>query len=303
MKIITLTLNPAFDIHCTAERFEAHRENLVKIISRDAGGKGVNIGRALAAYGIDAENFVVLAEDNGQEFAQLLYNEGLKLRTLSVAGRIRENMTVSAPTSPETRISFSGFSADDSLLSEVLSALSPMLSDECIVTFSGRLPDGISHEAAMAFLCALKSKGARLVLDTHALGREDIIALSPWLIKPNEEELSRYLGKCDSVEEIIRAAGELCSRGVENVLVSLGAHGAVLARGEGCYLVDAPEVQVSSTVGAGDSSIAGFISAYLDGEDGEGMLKRAVAFGSAACMTFGTTAPTKESINELLSKM
>lgn len=303
MKIITLTLNPAFDVYCYAENFGAYRENLAKVISRDAGGKGVNIGRALAAYGINAKNLVVLAEENGEEFARLLSEEGLELVTLSVKGRIRENMTVATDGAPETRISFSGFSAEDSLLTDVLDILATELEEGCIVTFSGRLPGGVSHGAAMAFLKELKARGAKLVLDTHALDREDIIELSPWLIKPNEEELSRYLGKCESIEDIIRAAEKLCESGVENVLVSLGARGAVLVRGDGSFTVNAPSVTVRSTVGAGDSSIAGFISGFLNGEGGYGMLKRAVAFGSAACMTQGTSAPSKEYMDEILEKI
>ena len=303
MKVITVTLNPAFDVYCFSENFGVHRENLLKIISRDAGGKGINIGRALSAFSVEVENLVAVGEDNGEELVSRLLAEGLSLSTISLPGRIRENITVSSDTGPETRISFTGFSADDSLFESALSAILPSIEAGDVVTFSGRLPAGLTHDGVMAFLRAIKKSGARLVLDSHALGRDDIISLSPWLIKPNEEEMERYIGKCRGREDIAHAAKELVLSGIENVMVSLGKDGAVLANSDGVFFKDAPSISVKSTVGAGDSSIAGFIYASLRGKSGEDLLRYAVAFGSGACMKAGTAAPDIGDVEEILSKI
>lgn len=303
MKVITITLNPAFDVYCFSENFGAYRENLARIISRDAGGKGINIGRALSAFSVGVENIVALGEDNGEELVSLLSSEGLSVSEISAPGRIRENITVSTDNGAETRISFPGFSADDSLLERALAVILPRVETGDVVTFSGRLPTGVTHGGVMDFLRAIKKNGARLVLDSHALGREDVISLSPWLIKPNEEEMERYIGNCRGRDEISRAALRLVGCGIENVLVSLGGDGAVLANSEGAFFVGAPSIPVKSTVGAGDSSIAGFIYASFQNRSGVDLLRYAVAFGSGACMKVGTAAPDVCDVEEILSKI
>ena len=93
MKIITLTLNPAIDMHCYAENFEPFHENLAKITSTDAGGKGVNISRALTLNGVDNLALVVLGSENGKSFADSLKADGMELAEIYVDGRIRENIT------------------------------------------------------------------------------------------------------------------------------------------------------------------------------------------------------------------
>ena len=108
MKIITITLNPAFDVHCFSENFRPYHENLAKITASEAGGKGVNISRALTVCGTENLAFVVLGEENGDGFARAMSADGMTYRTISVAGRIRENITLHTDHADETRISFSG---------------------------------------------------------------------------------------------------------------------------------------------------------------------------------------------------
>ena len=111
MKIITLTLNPAFDIHCYTENFKPYHENLAKITDRDASGKGVNISRALKATGVDSLAFLVLGDENADSFERGLKADGLNYRAVTVSGRIRENITLHTEGADETRISFAGFRA------------------------------------------------------------------------------------------------------------------------------------------------------------------------------------------------
>ncbi len=305
MKCITLTLNPAFDRHCTVPRFSTGREHLVTVERCDAGGKGINISRALAAYGVESLALVVTGTENEKSFLAALEADGLHCLSLSVPGRIRENLTVHAEHTGETRISFSGFEASDALLDRVSAAIAPHLEADTVVTFTGRAPRGIGMEAMLAFLRALSDWGCRIVLDSRSFERlEDIVAAKPFLIKPNREELEAYLGReAIAPSELAAIAQQLHASGVENVMISLGGEGALLACSEGCLFAKAPDVEFRSAIGAGDSAIGGFLSASSEGASPEEALRRAVAFGSAACMRDGTLPPLARDIGDLLARI
>ena len=295
MKIITLTLSPAFDVHCSVAEFRAEHENLVQIRSRDVGGKGINIARALAAQGIPNTPLVVLGRENSADFLRGMDACGLTERiTMTVEGRIRENITIHPTTGTETRISFQGFTASYDLLDEVFAAIAP--DTDTLVTFTGSLPKGIGSDEAERFLSALQAAGARLVIDSKSIPLESLLRLKPWLIKPNEEELEVYCGALDFAG-IVRKAEELHAAGIENALISLGAFGAVLACAEGVFVAKPPQIKEVSTIGAGDAMIAGFIAAK--DADAPTRLRTAVALGTAACLTEGTNPPKEDTIDEI----
>lgn len=299
MKIYTLTLNPAYDVHASAASFSAGSENLATVTSREAGGKGVNISRALCAGGIPNTAIIVLGRDNGAEFKQGVKNAGVSALYLERPGRIRENLTLHCDGQPETRISFSGFSVEADMLQEVLELMS--VDESTYVTFTGRVSAGIPKASVISFLQTLKNRGAKLVLDSKSLTPEDIFAIKPWLIKPNQEEIAEYTGcSVQTLAEAAQSAKVFSDAGVENVMVSMGEQGAVLLTENKIYTAVPPRVQAVSTIGAGDSTIAGFIAAASTGEAPAQCLKTAVAYGTAACLTAGTLPPVPEDITRIL---
>jgi len=299
MRIITLTLSPAFDVHLSIPNFTSERENLVESSTRDIGGKGINISRALNENGVSNCALVVLGDANETDFLRGMDECGLCDRmTVTVRGRIRENMTIHPTGKDETRISFKGFAADAALLDRVYDMMAP--DENTVVTFTGSLPGGISGEECEAFLRRIKESGARLVIDSKSVPLDMLKRINPWLIKPNSEELSAYLGELD-YDGIVKAAKELYDGGIENALISLGGDGSVLACKEGTFKVTAPKIDVVSTIGAGDSMIAGFIAA-MDGT-AEERLGRATAYGSAACLTEGTNPPAKDDVARLFAEV
>lgn len=299
MKIYTITLNPAYDVHATAETFSAGAESLATVTSREAGGKGVNISRALSMNGISNTALVVVGTENAEEFRQQLQAADMTARYLERPGRIRENLTLHTEGQPETRISFAGFPLDDSILQEVLKLL-PMDS-ETVVTFTGRVASGMSVAKVKDFLKELKGRGAKLVLDSKSLTAADILELQPWLIKPNQEEIADYMGRpVHTLQEAAEAAKAFA--GVENVIVSMGDRGAILLTAEGSYAAKPPRIKAVSTVGAGDSMIAGFLAAAAQGQTPDECLKRAVAFGTAACLTPGTLPPKPADVEVIYSQ-
>lgn len=302
MKIYTITLNPAYDVHAYAEHFVPFHENLANVTSRESGGKGVNLSRALKNGGTEHTTIVVLGKDNCAEFKADLEAAGLCTLFLEKPGRIRENLTLHCADAPETRISFSGFPADDSLLDELAALME--VDEDTVITFTGRVASGISMEKVKAFLKAFQAKGVKIVLDSKSFDLEDILQIAPWLIKPNQEEVSEYLGyPINSIEEAAEKAGIFARHGVANVMVSLGEQGAMLLHDNHCYIATPPAINAMSTIGAGDSTLAGFIAAAGRGEDAAGCLQNAVAYGTAACLTEGSLPPTAADIADIYPKV
>ena len=304
MKIITLTLSPALDVHCSASDFRAEHENFAQISSRDAGGKGINISRALNAFGTDNTAVVVLGDENGNSFASLLTADKINFIPISTEGAIRENITIHPQNAKETRLSFEGFKGDNSLVDKLDSLTNEICGEGDILALVGSVPSGITLSRLKKFVLDLKSRGIRIVIDSRSFTPADIAECSPFLIKPNEEEIVAYLGKeIGHISEAFDAAEAIYAKGVSNVMISLGSNGAVLACGDGIFFANAPKILPLSTIGAGDSSIAGFLAAYKDSLPCCECLKYAVAYGSAACLTEGTKPPRREDIEALLGQI
>lgn len=299
MKIYTVTLNPAYDIHAYTEHFVPFCENLATVTSKEAGGKGVNVSRALDNCGVANTAVIVLGKDNAEEFKALLEADRLDAVYFYADGRIRENLTIRCADSRETRISFPGTKTDSSILQSIDSLLS--VDSDTIIAFCGSLPAGVPTDAVKQLLIKYKTMGAKLVIDSRSFSLADITDIRPWLIKPNEEEISKLLGcRIETAEDVLSHSELLSSIGVQNIMISLGAEGAVLISESGLYRARPPHITPHSTIGAGDSSIAGFIAATAEhGSDAE-CLKAAVASGSAACLTDGSRPPLKADIQKIL---
>lgn len=304
MNIITLTLNPAIDVHCYSEEFVPFSENLFDVTSADAGGKGINISRALNVGSVKNTAVVVVGDENGDDFLKKLADEHILYKEIKVSGRIRENITLHSKEQKETRISFLGFSSDNSIIDKCEKILNDEDLGESIITITGRLPDGVDVSCAIDFIKRLKDKGAKIVIDSRSFKKEDIFACRPWLIKPNEEEIKMYIDTpVDGIESAVAAAQRLKSQGIENVMISLGGVGAVLSTDSGTFYTAAPKIDVVSTIGAGDSSIAGLIAKFSQNGSYEDALRNAVSFGSAACCVDGTKAPKLSDIEKFYNKI
>ena len=298
MKIYTITLSPAYDVHATAKSLMLHHENLAHVKSRDAGGKGVNISRALTYNGVENTAIIVLGKDNCADFKAALDADKMTYIGIEKDGRIRENITIHEDGEKETRLSFSGFSLNTTILEEVEDQI--YIDGDTVITFTGSVPSGVDMSIVKGFLIYLKKKGAKVVVDSRSFTLNDLIDVAPWLIKPNSEEIEMYSGKVvNSFDDCLDFAKDLLSKGIENVMISLGEKGALLVNANGAFTAVPPAIEALSTIGAGDSTIAGFIAAYSEGKDSAEMLRVAVSFGSAACMLEGTTPPTKENVAEI----
>lgn len=313
MKIVTLTLNPAYDVHVQIGEFRAGHENLADSVSRDIGGKGVNISRALRlnsgrlGTGTGHSAFVILGEDNAADFREGLEDEDIDAITLTVPGRIRENITIHPAEGGETRLSFKGFTCPTGTLERVKELIRVGSGD--ILTFTGSLPGGIGKSEAVAFLKDLTRHGVKVVIDSKSISPSELREIKPWLIKPNAEEIFDFFGKdtdrnTSPDEKLLeKTALDVAASGIENVMISLGGDGAMLASDGKLWRAKNPKIDAISTIGAGDSSIAGFITAFSRNASKADCLREAVTYGTAACLTEGTNPPRPDDIKEIHEKV
>lgn len=305
-QIKTVTLNPAFDLHYYMESFEAKRENYVQNVICDAGGKGVNISRALTVNGTYNTAYLILGDENGAAFEAQLRRDGLAFVPLYTGGRVRENVTLHPAGDKETRISLDTFSVPPIMLHRMGEALHQGSQESCLLAFAGRLPRGIEKADAIAFLKAQIDAGHKVIVDSNSLTPEDLQQIRPWFIKPNEQEIEAFLGRgVTDAEDAARAAKELVARGVaEEVMISLGGDGAAWSNGARMLILNIPRLEnPASTIGAGDSTLAGLLAATAKGADVEDALRNAVAYGTAACMTAGTLPPRPEDVAKVLEQV
>ena len=303
MKIITLTLSPAYDVHCKANKITPGEENFITLVERNAGGKGINISRALNSFGVNTCAVTVLGEENCQEYVASAKNEGISLEKILVPGRIRENITIHTDDGEETRISFSAEEIPSGILQSVRE-ITAGLSNGDILTFTGSIPRGVSIQDAKEYIKELKARGVFVIVDSRSLSLSDIAEIKPYFIKPNKLEAENYLGrKIVGEGDACDAARELRATGAENVMLTLGADGAVLATANSCDFSRAPTLSAVSTIGAGDSAIAGFIYADLLGLSKRDALSYSIAFGSAACLRSGTKPPDKSDVQRILEEL
>ena len=169
-----------------------------------------------------------------------------------------------------------------------------------IITFTGSTPKGITASEVLTWLKIFQAKGAKIVIDSRSVTLAELLDFKPWLIKPNKDEAEAYAkGDICSINDAVEIAQAFSEKGVENVIISLGGDGAVLVDDTDVVIAKAPKIDVRSTIGAGDSMLAGFIDGTVKGFSKTERLKRAIAFGSAACMQEGTLPPQKVDIEKM----
>jgi len=296
--IVTVTPNPSVDRTLELDHL---RPGTVQRALRgriDAGGKGVNVARALVANGVEATAVLPLGGPDGRLLATLLDDDVIPTRGVAVAAATRSNVTLVEADGTVTKINAPGERLAQHDLATLLAAASAELVGARWLVGCGSLPDGAPIDLYARFVEAGRAAGARVAIDTSGPPLAVAVDAGPDLVKPNLAELrelvSRPLGTLDAV---IDAAQELCRHGVGAVLVSLGADGAVLVDAGTAHVAGAPTVVARSDVGAGDTMLAGFLAA---GAAGPTALAASVAWGAAAVQLPGTAVPGPADIASLL---
>ncbi|MFP7665147.1 MAG: 1-phosphofructokinase family hexose kinase, partial [Corynebacterium pyruviciproducens] len=310
--IVTVTANPSIDqtlyLPGYLERDSVHRLTGHESV---AGGKGINVSVALHKAGIPTR--AVFPARSDDLFVSLLSKVGVDQRRVDIEGQVRTNVTLCEPDGTTTKLNESGAHLSESERQAFEDAIIKEAQRATTVVFAGSLPPGLPSDwyALMVRRLRAEAPDVFICVDTSDKPLQDLAAsfpeTAPDLIKPNAFELGQILGidgnaletagKSGSYEPVIDAAQELQAKGVKAALITLGAAGALLVSPEGSFIATPPPTDPVSTVGAGDSSLAGFLRGRHMGSSMLDCAAMAVAYGSAATGLPGTTIPAPDQIN------
>lgn len=290
--IVTITLNPSLDRTLDTDEFTVGEVNRAVRTRLDAGGKGINVARALHGHGHATVAVFPVGGPDGDVLVAELASQGVPIHPVPIAGSTRTNVTVADSSGVTTKINEPGPRLSEGELDAVVEAVADELSPGArAVVVAGSLPDGVptSLLARVADLAA--SRGIDFAVDTSGAPLAAAVAGGGLaVVKPNDEELAELVGRdLTTVGDVLGAAREVVDRGNAAVLVSLGAHGALLALRESVWWAGGAALVPVSTVGAGDAMLAGWLSAH--GAPPEERLRTAVAWGRAAVQMPGTQMP------------
>lgn len=301
MKIVTLTLNPALDKSTSVERMIPEQKLRSAAMQIDAGGGGINVSKGIAKLGGHSTAVFPVGGHNGGLLRALVEEAGIATATVEIKGETRENISVLETTSNlQYRFTLPGASiglADAQACLDQVRTLQPD-----ILVASGSLPPGLPETYFEEVAEFAKQINAKFILDTSGKPLQHAADEGVFLLKPNLGELSALSGVPElALNRVDDAALDIINAGkCEVVVVSLGPQGALLVTREGFEHVPAPTVKKVSTVGAGDSMVAGMVWALSTGKSYLEMVQTGVACGSAATMNTGTKLFDRERVDELL---
>ncbi|MFF0789411.1 1-phosphofructokinase [Streptomyces spiralis] len=293
--IVTVTPNPSLDR--TYEVPALDRGEVVRATGErvDPGGKGVNVSRAVAAAGQRTVAVLPLGGAPGALVAELLDAQGIEVAPVPVAGATRSNIALAESDGVLTKINAPGpqLSAEEQEL--LLETVRRQSRGAGWIACCGSLPRGLAPSWYADLVTRAHAAGVRIALDTSGPALLRALREGPDVVKPNAEELAEAVGRpLATVGDALKAAEELRGLGARAVLASLGADGQLLVDGSGAWYGSARVDAVRSNVGAGDSSLAGFLIA---GGTGPGSLASAVAHGAAAVRLPGSVMPTPDDLD------
>lgn len=300
--VLTITLNPTVDKSATVEAIKPEKKLRCSQPVYEPGGGGINVSRGLERLGLDSCAIYPSGGRTGELLGQLLKKENVEGIPISVAAETRENFIV-VDTSSNEQYRF-GMPGEEISVEEADNIHKRIVEREPFpdfVVISGSLPPGLEPSFLRKLVKEMKAKGAKIILDTSGDALSEAIQEGVYLLKPNLGELSRLSGRGElDNESADEAAKQLIDEGkAELVVVSMGPQGAYLVSKNETLHVPAPSVKKLSTVGAGDSMVAGIV--YVLAKEGtmSEAARMGVACGTAATMTKGTGLFTKENAEKL----
>ncbi len=289
-RIVTLTLNPSVDVYGKIESIKPWLKLRCHHVQRDPGGGGINVARAIRHLGGDALAVYLAGGPTGDQLQQLLKGETLEGLRVNTAFCTRESFViVETGSGLEYRYVLPGREIQESEWKECLDILKGLQPAPDYIAASGSLPDGAPVDFYARVARMARNMGARLALDTSGDSLKAALQEKVFLLKPNRRELADLMGGCEGIEEMEELAGQIVRKGECEVLaLTLGEDGAFLAWEGGELRVKTPEVKVSSSVGAGDSFMGGFLLKVSQGAHLTDAFRFGVAAGTAALLTPGT---------------
>ncbi len=298
----TVTVNPSIDQHILIDRLIKDDVNRAREIRRDPGGKGINVSRVIKELGGETVAFGVFGGCAGYMLKSLMAEHGIAFEPIEVQEETRINVILTDRSDrTQTQVNAAG---PRLALSEMEQLIVKITQHEpfpewCVL--GGSLPPGVPADFYARLIDALQRRGTRCLLDADDEALRIGLQSKPYLIKPNEHEFSRLVGRPLADDEtLIQSAQEMVDQGIQVVAVTLGGKGALIATQGRVFRATTPPVEVKSKVGAGDSFLAGCVLALSRGQSLEEAIRLGMAAGTAAVMNAGTQLCRRQDVEKVM---
>ena len=310
--IITVTLNPAIDKTAEIEEIHLRALNRLPVLVTDVGGKGINVSKTVASLGGRTIACGFIAGHGGDMLEEMLKNQGISTDFVRIEGETRTNLKLMEPGGYLTELNESGPEITESALAALENKLEKYADQDTVFVFSGSVGNGSPHNVYAKMIGKVKEKGAKVLLDADGPAFAEALKACPDLVKPNEFELMQYFHKegTPSEEELVDMGKTLVDGGISTVCISRGSKGAVFfgkdrANKDHVRVIWAEglQVEVHSTVGAGDAMAAALAYGTEQGESLEVCARMAMAASAGAVTTEGTKPPAPDLIQKLMEQV
>ncbi|MES1213942.1 MAG: 1-phosphofructokinase family hexose kinase [Bacteroidota bacterium] len=301
--IVTITFSPCIDKSTSVSQLIPEKKLKCAYPKLEPGGGGINIARAIKKLGGDATAIFPAGGYTGKYFIELMRKENVPSVIIETENETRENIIVlDESTNQQYRFGMPGNPLLDSEWKNILKELEQLNEVKYIVA-SGSLPPGVPVAIFSDIAAIANRKNAKFIADTSGESLKHAASHGVFLLKPNLAELSYLAGKkIVEIEEVPAIAEQLIANGsCEAMVVSLGGAGAMLVTATMKIKITPPPVQQKSTVGAGDSMVAGIVLSLYNHNDLETAVEYGVACGTAATLSEGTGLCKPEDVNRLFA--
>jgi 6-phosphofructokinase 2 len=295
--IVTVTLNPALDKSTETDKLIPEKKLRCSELLMEAGGGGINVSKAIKKLGGESLAIFPSGGMNGEMLESTLRDLKINYKTIPVKSNTRENIVVrEKSTNSQFRFVMPGADLTAADADACIRALKSCKPVPTFIIASGSLPPGIDDDYYARLASTARELGSRYIVDTSGHPLQLAAEKGVYLLKPNLHELSNLVGQESlDIMDVDDAAMEVIRKGqCEVIVVSLGASGALLVTKGGYEHIPAPTVRKQSTVGAGDSTVAGMVWMLSQGKSLREVVRFGVACGSAATMNAGSQLFKKE---------
>jgi 6-phosphofructokinase 2 len=303
MNIITLTISPALDKNAKVDGLLPTQKLQCHSIQYQPGGGGINVSRMLNRLDEKTDCVFTSGGDTGKYLNELLLEEGVQTNSVPVKEWTRENLSVvDTQTNLQYRFGMPSHQLQNTEFDAIITFLNKRVHKADILVLSGSLPDKTPMNYYAKLIQHFASKNIKIVIDTSGQPLKEALKEKVFLLKPNQKELAQLAGKefLTSSEQEVFALKMVKSGRAKYVSVSLGARGAFLASKSGVIYQSVPSVSVKSTIGAGDSMVAGLIYGIQNDFTEKDILKWGVASGVATTMSEGASLASKYNLAKVL---
>lgn len=307
MKFITVTANPAIDLTVHAADWQRGIVNRGQSIDKTAGGKGISVAINLGDAGEDVIVTGWMGDRNDGTFVEAFEAHSVKDEFIRFAGDTRRCIKIIDDNNGETTdINLPGLEIPTDAIDKLEAYLEANVKEDSVLVMGGSLPPGIDKDYYAKAVAKYRDKCRYVVVDTSgkaltALMQAEVL---PHVVKPNIHELEELCGhELEDDAHIVEQAREFVNRGVEVAVISMGSRGAWFVTKDQAIHAAPPRVKVMSTVGAGDSMVAGVIRGLVLGQDLETIARTSTAYSAANIQHMGVGLPEPEAIERLMGRV